>query len=75
MQLIDVLIHINDNINEGEKENLVEKLRDLEGVIAPRFNKDKKHLLLVAYNSDTISSLTLLHKIKDKGYKAQIVGL
>ena len=75
MQLTDVLIHINDNINEGEEENLVERLRDLEGVIAPRFNKDKKHLLSVAYNSGTISSLTLLHEIKGKGYKAQLVGL
>jgi len=75
MQLADVLIHVNDNINEGEKDNLVEQLRDLDGVIAPRFNKDKKHLLLVSYNSDAINSLALLNEIKEKGYKAQLVGM
>jgi len=67
MQLTDVLIHIN--INEGEKESLVERLRDLEGGIALRFNKDKKPLLLVAYNSDTINALTLSHEIKNKVIK------
>lgn len=75
MQLTDLLIHINDNINENGKEILIKKLRDMEGVIAPRFNKNKKHLLFVAYNSDTISSLTMLHEIKRQGYKAQLVGL
>ena len=46
MQLTDILIHVNDDINEDKKESLVEQLRDLEGVIAPRFNKDKKQLCL-----------------------------
>jgi len=75
MQLADVLIHLDQNINESEKENIIEQLRDVEGVIGPRFNKDREHLLLVCYDSDTIGSLTLLNKVKDKGYKAQLVGL
>jgi len=75
MQLTDVLIHLDQNINESEKDNMIEQLRVIEGVIAPRFNKEKEHLLLVCYNSDTISSLTLLNEVKDKGYTAQLVGL
>ena len=75
MQLSDVLIHLDKNINGCEKENIIEQLRAVEGVIAPRFNKEREHLLLVSYNSDIISSLTVLNEIKDKGYKAQLVGL
>ena len=75
MQLSDVLIHLDKNINGCEKENIIEQLRAVEGVIAPRFNNEKEHLLLVSYNSDTISSLTLLNEVKNKGYKAQLVGL
>lgn len=75
MQLTDVLIHIDQNTNESEKENIIQQLRGVKGVIAPRFNKKKDHLLLVSYNSDTISSLNLLNKVKDKGYRAQLVGL
>ena len=75
MQLTDVLVHVEENINETEKEHIIEQLRAIDGVIAPRFNKEREHLLLVSYNSDTISSLTMLNEIKNKGYKAQLVGL
>jgi len=75
MQLSDVLIHLDQNINESEKENIIEHLRAVEGVIAPRFNKKREQLLFVSYNSDTINSLTLLNEVQDKGYKAQLVGL
>ncbi len=75
MQLTDVLIHLDQKIDEIEKENLVEQLRNVDGVIAPRFTNAKAHLLLIAYNSDTTNSATLLNKVKDKGYNAQLVGL
>lgn len=75
MKLTDVLVHVSDKINDDEKGNLVKELRNLNGVIAPRFNEHKEHLLLVSYNSDAINSLTLLNEIKGKGYKAQLVGL
>jgi hypothetical protein len=75
MELTDVLIHVSDKINDYEKGNLVKELRNLNGVIAPRFNQNKEHLLLVSYNSEAINSLTLLNEIKGKGYKAQLVGL
>ena len=75
MHLTDVLIHLNQNISQTEKENIVDQLRTVEGVIAPRFNKEKEHFLLVAYNSDRTNSLTLLNEVKNKGYKAQLVGL
>jgi len=75
MQLTDVLIHLNQDINEAEKENIIEQLRGIEGVIAPRFNNEREHLLLIAYNSDIVNSLTLLNEVTEKGYKAQLVGL
>ena len=75
MQLTDVLIHLDQNINETEKENIIEHFRNVEGVIAPRFNKQRGHLLVVSYNSEVIGSLSLLNKVKDKGYTAQLVGL
>ena len=75
MQLTDVLIHLDKNTNELEKENLINQLRSVEGVIAPGFNNEKKHLLLISYNSDILDSLTLLNTVKSKGYTAQLIGL
>ena len=75
MQLSDVLIHINEKPNESEQNDLVEQLRNLEGVIAPNFSLEKNNFLFVSYNSDTINSLTLLRKVRENGFKAQLVGL
>ncbi len=75
MQLSDVLIHVNEKTNESEKDELIKQLRNLDGVIAPRFNEEKEHLLIVSYNPDAVDSATLLNKVKEKGFKAQLVGL
>jgi len=75
MQVSDVLIHINEMSNESEQDKLVEQLRSLDGVIAPRFSTEKDHFMFVSYNSDVIKSTTLLDKVKENGFKAQLVGL
>lgn len=75
MKYSDVLIHINDEINVDEQDNFVAQLENLDGVNAPRFNKEKNHLILVSYDPNIISSLTLLNKIKEQGFEAQLVGL
>jgi len=75
MQLSDVLIHINKVPNEAEQDKLIEQLRSLDGVIAPRFSTKKQHLIFVSYNSDAIKSTILLDKVKENGFKAQLVGI
>jgi len=75
MNLPEVLIHISEKLNESEKNELVEHLRILDGVIAPRFSQEKQHLLFVSYNSDTSSATALLDNVKENGFKAQLVGL
>ena len=75
MQLSDVLIHIDEKPNESEQKDLVGQLRNLEGVIAPSFSLKKNNFLFISYNSDTINSLTLLEKVRENGFKAQLVGL
>ncbi len=62
-------------INDSEKESLVTPLRYLNGVIAPHFNKDRKHLLLAAYNSEVTNSRAVLRNVRNKGCAEQLVGL
>ena len=75
MNLPEVLIHVSEKPNESEKNELVEQLRILDGVVAPGFSQEKEYLLFVSYNSDTISATALLDKVKENGFKAQLVGL
>lgn len=74
MSVADVMIHINQELNEQQRQSLEESMRQVEGVVAPRFNPGKEHLLLVAFNPDATTATGLLAKVHSFGYKAQLVG-
>lgn len=73
MQNTDIMIHINELLDDNQRQQLESQLREIPGVIAPRFNKP--HLLLVSYDLECTHSFKLLHLVKSKGYQAQLVGL
>lgn len=74
MSISDILIHINQDLNEDQRKSLEEYIRQVDGVVAPRFNPGKNHLLLVAFNPDVTSTAALLAKVQSFGYNAQLVG-
>lgn len=73
MQATDIMIHVSDNLNTEQQHNIESQMRAIDGVIAPRFNKD--HLLLIYFNHDKTNSFVLLDTVKSAGYHAQLVGL
>jgi len=75
MHLADILIHVNETLGVTEQASMEEELRKLKGVIAPRFNNQTPHLLLVAYDPQKIDSYNLLTRVKANGYNAQLVGM
>ena len=75
MHLADLLIHVHEKLGVTEQEGLEDDLRQVEGVIAPRFNGDNPHMLLVSYNPEATNSYNLLRKVTTKGYGAQLVAL
>lgn len=74
MNVSDILIHINDTLSDLQRENLEDAMRQIDGVVAPRFNPGKDHLLLVAFNPELTSSAALLDRVQSAGYRAQLVG-
>jgi hypothetical protein len=74
MNISDVLIHVNESLNEQQRSALEEAVRGIDGVIAPRFNPGKEHLLLVAFNPDRTNFSILLNKVQSFGYQAQLIG-
>lgn len=74
MNLSDVLIHINDPLNDAQRLALEEEMRQIDGVIAPRFNPGQEHILLVAFDPDLVHASALLEKARAHGYQAQLVG-
>ncbi|MEW8628044.1 MAG: ATP-binding protein [Candidatus Thiodiazotropha sp.] len=73
MNSTDIMIHINESLTEANQQELELEMRNIEGVIASRFNKP--HLLVVAYDAELIGSPELLKHVMRKGYHAQLVGL
>lgn len=74
MNISDILIHINEDLSDQERKALEESMRQIDGVVAPRFNQEKKHLLLVAFDPAVTSTEALLAKVQALGYNAQLVG-
>ena len=75
MNVVDVLIHVNNRLDNNQRVQLEQTMRDLDGVIAPRFNPDHPHLMLVAFNPQHVQSKTLLQQVKSVGYQAQLIGV
>lgn len=74
MNISDVMIHVSEELDIEARSALEARMRDLDGVIAPRFNPGKEHLLVVAFDPDKASPAELLGTVRAAGYAAQLVG-
>lgn len=73
MHTPDVTIHIDATLDRDQQQTLEASMREIDGVIAPRFNLP--HLLVVLYNAEKTSSAALLDCVRGQGYRAQLVAL
>ncbi len=75
MQLSDVLIHVNGKLDDSKQNELEEQLRNLEGVVAPRFSLEKDNFLFVTYNSDAMNATALIEKVRENSFQSQLIGI
>jgi hypothetical protein len=75
MNISDVMIHINESLGEEARTALENSIRKIDGVVSPKFNPGKEHLLLVAYDTHKTDAKVLLEQTRAAGYTAQLVGM
>ena len=75
MNITDILVHITDTMNQGQRQKVEETLRSMEGIIAPRFVTDRKHFMMVAYNPEKMRSDTLHQAFTRMGLQAKLIGM
>ena len=75
IKLVDVTVHIDENLTKEQRQSVEDKLRSLDGVVSVVIRDDKPHLVLVEYNPDRASSSAILSTVKDAGVHAELVGL
>lgn len=74
MTLSDVVIHVNQTLDAPARRDLENRMREVEGVIAPRFSDNRTHLMVIAYDADRARMLDLVEAVEDQGYNAQSCG-
>ena len=74
MSISDVMIHINETLSTEARSSLEDDMRQIEGVVSPRFSPSKEHLLMIAFDPEKTSSMVLLGKARAAGYTAQLIG-
>ncbi len=75
MSTSDIMIHIKESLSDEARTSLENTMRKVEGVVSPRFNAGKGHLLMIAYDPEVTSTATLLERARSAGYSAQLVGM
>jgi hypothetical protein len=75
MNMSDVMIHINESLSDEARNALENAMLKVDGVISPRFNPGKAHLLMVAFDLEKTNAAALLERIRAAGYTAQLVGM
>jgi len=74
MDINDVVIHVNETLDTQARRDLEDKMRDIDGVIAPKFNDRRPHLMIVAYDPGHTRTRELLDAVQRQGYHAQHCG-
>lgn len=75
VQLVDVTIHVDENLDAAQRSTIDQQLRALDGVISVH-NADKTpHLVTIEYNPEQIDSTRLLNAVKATGVHAEMIGL
>lgn len=74
-QLVDVMVHIDESIDEAKRAQVQDALRALEGVVSVGFGQGKPHLLLVEYNPARVTSHGVLECVTSLGVHAELVAM
>lgn len=75
MNYSDIMIHIDEAHDDKARAALEAHLRARDGVVAPRFNPGRPHLLLVAFDPARTRATELLGLVRVRGHTAELVGL
>ena len=75
MNITDILVHVRTDLDSEDRNTVEEELREVDGVIAPRFTEYNEHMLVVAYNPIKLNTGGLMKKFVSMGLDASLVGM
>lgn len=75
INVVDVTLHIDNNLDAKVRDAVEQELRNLNGVISVHMPADKLHLVEVSYNPDDIKSEHIAHSVRELAGKVELIGL
>jgi hypothetical protein len=74
-KMVDVILHLDENISYEEREKFRDNLLNLNGVMAAACHGERPHLVIIEYDPDIINSSEFVKTALDSGLHAELVGL
>ncbi len=74
-KMVDVTLHLDENISHGDRENFRDSLLSRKGVLAAACRDEKPHLITIEYNPEDINSSEFVKAAQDRGLHAELIGL
>jgi hypothetical protein len=74
MHVTDMVMHIGNSLGEQSRRNIEQALSGIGGIIQAHFNEKRPHLMLVSYDTDSISSFEVMARVSGQQLCAERVG-
>lgn len=72
---VDVILHINENLDLSARESLRDELMRIDGVMAAEADTAKQHLMIIEYNPDVTDPASFVELAKQRGLHTQLIGM
>ncbi|MGD2138723.1 MAG: hypothetical protein PVF08_10735 [Gammaproteobacteria bacterium] len=63
MRIIDMVMHVDESLTDTGRRHVERIITGQRGVLHAHFNEQRPHLMLVAYDTDRVSSFEILANI------------
>ena len=73
--LADVILHIDEDLDNEQRETIEDSLRALDGVVSVHNSDKTPHLTIVQYDPAVMDSQKILKRVTNQGAHAEIAGL
>jgi hypothetical protein len=75
MNMCDLVVHLNETLDQDQKQRLEAKFTERQGVVSAHFSHKHPHMMTVAYDCDSLRSEDIVRVVENQGWHAQAVGM
>ncbi len=70
----NVIVHVDEALSDDDIMDMEQKLSEVDGIVSACVHERTRHLWVIDYDSRQVDSGQLLHRIRDSGLHAELIG-